>query len=59
MNHGFQHATRKLVYFHKDLLEPYRKKIYKYITSILKNVYIGKLNDIVNKYNKTLKKEVY
>ena len=26
-------------------------KIYKYITSISKNVYIDKLDDIVNKYN--------
>ena len=29
-----------------------KNKIYKYITSILKNVYIGKLDDIVDKYNK-------
>ena len=28
-------------------------KIYKYMTSISKNVYIGKLDDIVNKYNNT------
>ena len=28
-------------------------KIYKYITSISKNVYIDKLGDIVNKYNNT------
>ena len=26
-------------------------KIYKYMTAILKNVYIDKLDDIVNKYN--------
>ena len=30
-----------------------KNKIYKYMTSISKNVYIGKLDDIVNKYNKT------
>ena len=30
-----------------------KTKIYKYMTSILKNVYINKLNDIVNKYNNT------
>ena len=30
-----------------------RFKIYKYITSISKNVYTNKLNDIVNKYNNT------
>ena len=28
-------------------------KIYKYMTSISKNVYIDKLNDIVNEYNNT------
>ena len=30
-----------------------RTKIYKYMTSISKNVYIHKLDDIVNKYNNT------
>ena len=30
-----------------------RNKIYKYMTSISKNVYIDKLNDIINKYNNT------
>ena len=30
-----------------------KNKIYKYMTSILKNVYIDKLDDIVNKYNNT------
>ena len=30
-----------------------KKKIYKYMTSISKNVYIGKLDDIVNEYNNT------
>ena len=28
-----------------------KNKIYKYMTSISKHVYIGELNDIVNKYN--------
>ena len=28
-----------------------KNKIYKYMTLILKNVYIDKLNDIINKYN--------
>ena len=36
----------------KDLLD-LKNKIYKYITSISKNVYIDKLDDIVNKYNNT------
>ena len=30
-----------------------KNKIYKYMTSVLKNVYINKLDDIVNKYNNT------
>ena len=30
-----------------------KNKIYKYVTSISKNVYINKLNDIVNKYSNT------
>ena len=30
-----------------------KKKIYKYLSSISKNVYIDKLDDIVNKYNNT------
>ena len=30
-----------------------KTKIYKYMTSVSKNVYIDKLDDIVNKYNNT------
>ena len=30
-----------------------KNKIYKYMTSLSKNVYIDKLDDIVNKYNNT------
>ena len=30
-----------------------RTKIYKYMTSVSKNVYINKLNDIVDEYNNT------
>ena len=30
-----------------------KNKIYKYMTSVLKNVYIDKLDDIANKYNNT------
>ena len=30
-----------------------KNKIYKYMTSISKNVYIDKLDDIVKKYNNT------
>ena len=30
-----------------------KNKMYKYMTSVSKNVYIDKLDDIVNKYNNT------
>ena len=30
-----------------------KNKIYKYMTSVSKNIYIDKLDDIVNKYNNT------
>ena len=30
-----------------------KNKIYKYMTSVSKNIYIDKLDDIVNKYNDT------
>ena len=30
-----------------------KNKIYKYVTSLSKNVYIDKLDDIVNEYNNT------
>ena len=30
-----------------------KNKIYKYMTSVSKNMYIDKLDDIFNKYNKT------
>ena len=30
-----------------------KTKIYKYMTSVSKNIYIGKLGDIVGKYNNT------
>ena len=35
-----------------------KNKIYKYITSIPKKVYIDKLDDIVNKYNNTYHKKI-
>ena len=35
------------------LLEPAKNKINKHMTSISKNVYNDKLDDIVNKYNNT------
>ena len=35
-----------------------KNKIYKYMTSVSKNVYINKLGDIVNKYNNTYHKAI-
>ena len=35
------------------LIRTLYNKIYKYISSISKNVYIGKLDDLVNEYNNT------
>ena len=35
----------------KRLIRTLKNKIYKYMTSVLKNVYIDKLDGIVNKYN--------
>ena len=35
-----------------------KNKIYKYMTSVSKNVYIGKLDDIVNNYNKTYQRTI-
>ena len=35
-----------------------KNKIYKYITAISKNVYIDKLDDIVNEYNNTYHRRI-
>ena len=35
------------------IIRTLKNKIYKYMTSISKNVYIDKLDDIVNQYNNT------
>ena len=37
----------------EKLIRTIKSKIYKYMTSISKNVYIDKLDDIVNEYNNT------
>ena len=39
--------------FAERFVRTLKTKIYKYITSVSKIVYIDKLNDIVNKYNNT------
>ena len=46
------HNERKSVVTER-FIETLRNKIYKYVTSISKNVYIDKLDYIVNKYNNT------
>ena len=37
----------------KRFIRTLKTKIYKYMTSVSKNVYIDKLDDIVNEYNNT------
>ena len=39
--------------FAERFIKTLKNKIYKYMTSITKNVYIDKLDNIVNKYNNT------
>ena len=46
------HNKEKFV-FPERFIRTLKTKIYKYMTSISKNVYINKLDDIVNKYNNT------
>ena len=46
------HITKKPVVAER-FIRTLKTKIYKYMTSISKNVYIDKLNDIVNEYNNT------
>ena len=46
------HNERKSVVAER-FIRTLKNKIYKYMTSISKNVYINKLDDIVNEYNNT------
>ena len=46
----WMHKKRKSVIAEK-FIRTLKNKIYKYMTSISKNVYIDKLNNVVNKYN--------
>ena len=39
--------------FAERFIRTLKNKTYKYMTSISKNLYIDKLDDIVNKYNNT------
>ena len=48
-----QHIMKKNLLLLKDLLEPKKTKfIFFFVTLVSKNVYIDKLKDIYNKYNK-------
>ena len=44
------HNVRKSVAAER-FIRIWKDKVYKYVTSISKNIYIDKLDDIVNKYN--------
>ena len=46
------HNERKSVIAER-FIRTLKNEIYKYMTSVSKNVYIDKLDDIVNKYNNT------
>ena len=49
---AFTHNEEKSVVAER-FIRNLKNKIYKYMTSISKNIYIDKLDDIVNKYNNT------
>ena len=51
------HIKRKSVSSERSI-RTLKSKIYKYMTSISKNVYIDKLVDIVNKYNNKYHKTI-
>ena len=42
----------------KRFMRTLKNKIYKYMTSILKNMYIDKLDDIVDEYNNTYHRSI-
>ena len=44
-----QHVAKENLLLLKDFFGTLKNKIYQYMTSVLKNVYIGKLADKVNK----------
>ena len=46
-------VSQQNLLFAERFIRTLKNKIYKYMTSISKNVYVDKLNDIVNKYNNT------
>ena len=45
--------------FAERLIRTLEYKLYKYMTSILKNVYINKLDNIVNEYKNTYRSTIH
>ena len=52
------HNEEKFLVAERRIIRTLKNKIYKYMTSILKNVYIYKLDDIVNEYINTYHKTI-
>ena len=48
-----QHTIKGKFVVTERIIRTLKNKIYKHITAVSKNVYIDKLDDIVNKYNST------
>ena len=48
-----QHIMKQYLLLLKDLLENFANKLYKYMNSLPKNVYIDKSDDLVNTYSNT------
>ena len=46
-----QHINKVQSVVAERFLRDFKNKIYKYMTSVSKNVYMEKVDDIVNKYN--------
>ena len=54
-----RYITKENLLFLKDLLiATLKSKIYKYMTSVPKNVYFDKLDDIVGEYNNTYRRTI-
>ena len=51
------HNEGKLV-FAERFIRKLKTKIYKYMTSVQKNVYVDKLDDIVGEYNNTYRRTI-
>ena len=53
LNKSIQHTNEGKSVIAERLIRTLENKIYKYMTSISKNVYVEKLDNIANKYNNT------